>query len=331
MDTALITGGTGHLGRDLIPLLSDRYRVRVLTRSPGPYPNVAGPGVDWVRGDLATGSGIAAAVEGAQLVVHAATWSPAARRGYFLPADFVRSPSAVEVNGTARLLDAAADAGAGHFLYVSIVGIERQGIPYARQKLVAETLVRRSKLSWSIARATPFHWLLDRLLGNMMRLPLLPVPTGFVVQPVDTGDFARHVEQIVRAGPCGDADDFGGPEVLGMDAVVDAYQHARALHRRVMRVPLPQTARRAAEAGLVTAGRRGTTTWSQWLARTYGAQESGAGGASQPDAGAASQPDADDADAGSVHLHAAFPSGPQVETSGLTRNGRAPSGADSPS
>ena len=120
MSTALITGGTGHLGRDLIPLLSDRYRVRVLTRSPGPDPKAADPNVEWVRGDLATGSGIAAAVEGAHLVVHAATWSPAARRGYFLPSDFVRSPSAVGA-GTARLLDAAAAAGAGHFLYVSRV------------------------------------------------------------------------------------------------------------------------------------------------------------------------------------------------------------------
>ncbi|MGZ4666458.1 MAG: SDR family oxidoreductase [Frankiaceae bacterium] len=324
MDTALITGGTGHLGRDLIPLLSDRYRVRVLTRSPGPNPNVADPNIEWVRGDLATGSGIAAAVEGAQLVVHAATWSPAARRGYFLPSDFVRSPSAVEVSGTARLLDAASAVGAGHFLYVSIVGIERQGIPYARQKLVAETLVRRSKLAWSIARATPFHWLLDRLLTNMMRLPVLPVPSEFVTQPVDTGDFAGYLDQRVSAGPGGDVDDFGGPEVLGMDAIVEAYQHARALHRRVLRVPLPQAARRTAEAGLVTAGRRGTTTWSQWLARTYAASQPETG--SEPGTG-----EAGTGDAGSVHMRAGFRPVPHFGRSALKTNGRAPSGADSPS
>ena len=292
MDTALITGGTGHLGRDLIPLLSHRYQVRVLTRSPGSDPNI-----DWVRGDLATGSGIAAAVEGARLVVHAATWSPAARRGYFLPSDFVRSPSAVEVDGTARLLDAAIAAGADHFLYVSIVGIERQGIPYARQKLVAETLVRRSRMPWSIARATPFHWLLDRLLSNMTRLPVLPVPTGFGMQPVDTGDFASYLDRCIDAGPGGELDDFGGPEVLGMDAIVEAYQHARALHRRVLPVHLPQAARRTAEAGLATAGRRGTTTWAHWLERTYGPTHSpGTGqahrrGPAQPTSRAPKTPD----------------------------------------
>lgn len=237
----------------------------MLTRTPG-----GDPQVQWARGDLATGSGVEAAVDGAELVVHAATWSPAARRGYFLPSDFVRSPSAVEVNGTARLLDAAAHAKTAHFLYVSIVGIERQGVPYARQKLIAETLVRRSTVPWSIARATPFHWLLDRLITNMMRLPVLPVPAGFPVQPVDTADFARYLAECISSGPGSDRDDFGGPEVLGMDGLVDAYQAARSWHRRVMRVPLPQAARRTAEAGLLADGRRGTTTWAQWLRRRYG-------------------------------------------------------------
>ena len=291
-----------------------------------------------MRGDLATGSGIAAAVEGARLVVHAATWSPAARRGYFLPSDFVRSPSAVEVDGTARLLDAATAAGAGHFLYVSIVGIERQGIPYARQKLVAETLVRRSRLPWSIARATPFHWLLDRLLSNMMRLPVLPVPTGFVMQPVDTGDFAGYLDQCIDAGPGGDLDDFGGPEVLGMDAIVEAYQHARALHRRVLRVPLPQAARRTAEAGL--AHRRSAR--DDDLGAVAGAHvrpSPPAGDRPSPPAGDRPSPPAGNrppahqpgaAGAGSVQLRAGFGPLAHLRTS-VRRNGRAPSGADSPS
>ena len=45
----------------------------------------------------------------------------------------LRRPAAVEVDGTARLLDVATRAGIGHFRYVSIVGIERQGIPRARK------------------------------------------------------------------------------------------------------------------------------------------------------------------------------------------------------
>ncbi len=166
MDTVLVTGGTGHLGRDLVARLKGSYRVRVLARSTG-----SDPDVDWVRGDLATGEGIADAVAGCQTVIHAATLSPAARRGYFVPKDLWYSPVDVDREGTARLLDAAAAAGVGHILYVSIVGIDKPRIPYLRRKLEAENLVRSSPIPWSIARATQFHWLQDRLLGKMARLP----------------------------------------------------------------------------------------------------------------------------------------------------------------
>ncbi len=73
-------------GRELVALLKPAHRVRVLARSPRP-----GPEVQWIKGDLGTGLGIAEAVAGARVVLHAATLSPAARRGYFLPADLWRS------------------------------------------------------------------------------------------------------------------------------------------------------------------------------------------------------------------------------------------------
>jgi uncharacterized protein YbjT (DUF2867 family) len=262
METLLVTGGTGHLGRDLVDVLNDRYRVRVLARTPG-----HDPAVEWVRGDLGTGEGVAEAVAGAQSVVHAATYSPAARRGFLLPSDFFRSPSGVDVDGTSRLIDAAQGAGIEHFLYVSIVGVERTPLPYARLKLVAETLVRRSALPWSVVRATPFYWLLDRMLGNMTRLPVLPLPVDLPVQPADTRDFARYLAECVADGPGADRADFGGPEVLSLGKIVKQYQDARGVHRRIRPVSLPKAATRVADALVCPNGRRGQTTWSMWLSR----------------------------------------------------------------
>ena len=148
MDTVLITGGTGHLGRDLVSRLKGPYRIRVVARSAG-----SDPDVEWLRGDLATGEGIADALVGTQTLIHAATLSPAARRGYFVPKDLWTSPSEVDREGTSRLLDLAAAAGVGHILYVSIVGIDRPRVPYLRRKLEAEYLVRQGPIPWSIARA----------------------------------------------------------------------------------------------------------------------------------------------------------------------------------
>ena len=65
----LVTGGTGTLGRLVVPRLLDAgCDVRVLsrrTREPR-------AGVELATGDLATGEGIDAAVEGAEIIVHCA-------------------------------------------------------------------------------------------------------------------------------------------------------------------------------------------------------------------------------------------------------------------
>jgi uncharacterized protein YbjT (DUF2867 family) len=261
MDTVLVTGGTGHLGTDLVERLKGSYRVRVLARSPG-----SDPDVEWIRGDLATGAGIAEAVAGSQTVIHAATLSPAARRGYFVPKDLWSSPSSVDRDGTARLLDEAGRAGVAHVIYVSIVGIDKPRVPYLRRKLEAEYLVRQGPVPWSIARAAQFHWLVDRMFGKMARLPIVPLP-DMGVEPVDTTDFADYLVESIGKGPSGRLADFGGPEVLTFAQAFDQWQDIRKHPVRTMRVPLPSAARDAVTAMSVTGpgSRRGKITWADWL------------------------------------------------------------------
>jgi nucleoside-diphosphate-sugar epimerase len=89
MEPILVTGGTGHLGRDLVRhLLGQRRAVRVLGRSAG-----GEPAVEWVSGDLATGRGLADAVRDVRTVIHAATLSPIAKRGGMRPVDFFATPA----------------------------------------------------------------------------------------------------------------------------------------------------------------------------------------------------------------------------------------------
>ncbi len=263
MDTVLVTGGTGHLGRSVVARLKPSYRVRVLARSPG-----SDPDVEWIRGDLATGEGITAAVSGAQVVVHAATLSPAARRGYLLPVDFWRSPPEADVDGTRRLLDAAVRANVAHFAYVSIVGVDRARIPYMRVKHTAEELVRTGQVPWSILRATQFHWLTDRMLGKAARLPVVPLPTDLRTQPVDSRDFAAYLVGRLAEGPGGQCADFGGPEVLTLGALLTTWRQIRGRQPRMMRIPVPSAVERAARDLTCPAGKRGTLTWAEWL-RTH--------------------------------------------------------------
>ena len=99
----LVTGGTGRLGRLVVRRLHDAQRdVRVLSRRSRESAGDA----RFLVGDLATGEGIEAAVDGATAIVHCATSSKG------------------DVDATRNLVQAASRAGAPHLVYVSIVGID---------------------------------------------------------------------------------------------------------------------------------------------------------------------------------------------------------------
>jgi uncharacterized protein YbjT (DUF2867 family) len=261
----LVTGGTGHLGARVVELLvRDGHRVRVLARTPG-----ADPAVRWIRGDLATGEGIPEAVAGVETIVHAATHSPAAQRGRIGLRDLVRSPADVDIRGTDALMRAAAHASVDHIVHVSIVGLERTArLPYSRVKLRGEGFVRSGGVPWSIARATPFYWLLERFLDTALRRRLAFVPRNIRMQCVDSDEFARFVASCVTDGHRGERMDFAGPEALTMRELAEQYMAAKGIEKRIRDLPLPERVEHAMTAGNTSAsGHRGRTTWADWLAR----------------------------------------------------------------
>lgn len=258
----LVTGGTGHLGRDLVgQLLARGRRVRVLARSPGHDPSV-----EWVRGDLSTGAGLPDALAGVTTVVNAATFSPIAQRGGLRLVDLFTTPSAVDVDGTRRLLEQCRLAKVRHVLHVSIAGLseETASLPYNKVKLQGETMVRQSDLPWSVVRAAPFHYLLAKLLAGMRWMPWWFLPDG-VMDTVDTADVATYLIECIDDGRLGMREEIGGPAALPLPELARHYLEARQLKRRV--IAFDVAPRTAARLGLVEArGRKGTIAWSEWLA-----------------------------------------------------------------
>ncbi|MEP7189812.1 MAG: NAD(P)H-binding protein [Roseiflexaceae bacterium] len=185
MTRVLVTGGAGGFGRALVPrLISRGYTVRILSRQPAP----AGVTTEWSQADIASGAGLAAALAGVDVIVHAAS----------SPAKHTRQ---IDVEGTRRLLQAARAAEVAHIAYISIVGIDQIPLAYYRHKLVAEALVSDSRLPWSILRATQFHTLIDGLLQVANRLPLVLLPTDLRYQPIDVGEAAERMAEVVATGP----------------------------------------------------------------------------------------------------------------------------------
>jgi uncharacterized protein YbjT (DUF2867 family) len=264
MARVLVTGATGTLGSALRPrLLAAGHTVRAASRSPPNSSSVSSAGssgetvdVEWVELDLLESTGIESAVADVDVVVHAATGGS----------------EAVDVEGTGKLLDAAADAGVSNFLYPSIVGID--GIPcsYYEHKLAAERAVESSEVPHTVLRATQFHSFIEELLGMVAKSPVWPLPTKFRIQPIAVEEVADALVEHATPDASGRLESVGGPEVRSLGELARAYREARGLRRAIVRLPLPGGVAKAFRAGHATCPDRavGTVTWEEWLTERYG-------------------------------------------------------------
>ena len=244
---ALVTGGTGRLGSRLIgPLQAAGHAVRQMSRR--------GTGPGGVRGDLASGLDLATALAGAELVVHAAS-------------DPQGDPWEVDVAGTRRLVEAVDRSRLQHLVYISIVGVDRIPYGYYRAKYAAEQVLLASGLPVTLLRVTQFHDFVDFLLDTARRGPVLPVPMGWRVQPVDVGEVADHVTQVCAAPPAGGVVEFGGPEDLSAADLARAWAAARASGAHVVATPVPGKLSAAFRDGAAvpSSGARGRRTYGQHL------------------------------------------------------------------
>ena len=258
--TILVTGGTGTLGRLVVPRLRDAGgKVRVLSRRA----REAADGVEFVPGDLDTGEGIDAAVAGTEVIVHCA----GSQKG---DGDKART-----------LVRAASRAGAPHLVNISVVGadripvasrVDRAMFGYFGAKLDAERVIAGSGLPWTTLRATQFYDLLLMVARPMARLPVIPVPAGVRFQPVDAAEVAARLAELALGPPAGLVPDLAGPRVYPMAELLRGYLRAAGKRRLLVPVWLPGQAARAVRAGANLAPDRavGHRTWEDFLTERVG-------------------------------------------------------------
>lgn len=254
--SVLLTGGTGTLGRQVAPLLRDAgCRVRVLSR----HTRAPGDGLEFVTGDLLTGDGVEAALAGVDTVVHCA----GASRG--------------DDEMARQLVQAASRTGVSHLVLVSVVGADRVPVEtrldrvmfgYFANKRAAERIVAESGLPWTTLRATQFHDLMLMVAQGMARLPVIPMPTGFRGQPVDSGEVASRLAELALAEPAGLVPDIAGPRVYELAELVRGYLRRTGRRRPMVPVRIPGQAARVVREGAILAPDRavGRRTWEDFLA-----------------------------------------------------------------
>ena len=181
-----------------------------------------------------------------------------------------------DADATRNLVRAAlSEPTAPHLVYISIVGVDRLSFGYYRAKLESEGVVAGCGLPWTTLRATQFYDLILKGARQLAKLPVIPVPAGFVVQPVDAGEVAERLAGLALGEPAGRVPDMGGPRVASFADLIRAYLVASGRRRRVMPVWMPATrsiragallpAQQAAPAGQQAAP-AGHRTWEEFLA-----------------------------------------------------------------
>ena len=214
----VVIGATGNVGTSVVDALVADPRITEIVGVARRRPRLERPRTTWVQADVA-GAPLTGLLRGADAVVHLA-W-------LIQPSRDEATTHAVNVTGSRRVFEAAAEAGVGALVYASSVGAyspgpkdravdeswPTEGTPssfYARHKAATERaldaveaadprmrvvrlrpgLIFKREAASGIRRlfAGPF---LPSPLVRPSLLPVLPLPTGLRVQAVHAADVAE--------------------------------------------------------------------------------------------------------------------------------------------
>lgn len=243
-----VVGGAGTVGRHVTAELSRRgHDVRVLSRRSRRFPV-----------DLASGAGLAAALEGCEAVVDASSSQRRARQ--------------VMVTGSQRLLAAEQKAGVGHHVCISIVGCRQAPVGYYRAKADQEQVTERGPVPWTIVRSTQFHELVGRVFAAAARFRVLPAP-DLPMQPVAAAEAGRMIADVAEAYPYRGRVSVAGPQVATARELARTWLAGTGRPAAVVRVPLPGRTGEVLRHGALVPPQpdaTGEVTFAGWLARQLG-------------------------------------------------------------
>jgi dihydroflavonol-4-reductase len=283
-----VTGGTGFLGRHLVPALCrEGYPVRVLTRRPEDHAWLKRyPQVEVIRGDVTDAQTYRAALTGCQYVIHAG--------GIFRMWGDEREFLKTNFEGTQALLAAALEAGVERLVHISTVAVigkpTSEGIidethppqpldPYQRSKLQAEQealrYYRDFQLPVIVLRPGAFygplgHYAFNRLFfKDPMRGIIMQVDGGrYIIFPVYIADVAQGIIAALNRGRVGEVYNICGDWITHREAY-DIVCHEAGLVWP--RIPMPRwldiPLARVLEAGFNVIGHE--PFWPVNLLRSY--------------------------------------------------------------
>ena len=218
----VVIGGTGLIGSKVVAKLTDQGH-EIVPASPR-------LGINTI-----TGEGLAAALEGASVVV-----------------DVSNSPSfdfapAIEFFGksTTNLRNAEVDAGVGHHVALSVVGTKDLAesadltttiAGYFWAKLTQETLIKASPIPYTIVHATQFFEFVDKIADDATHGDTIHLSEA-LIQPMAAEDVGEAVARAAAGAPANKIVEVGGPEQFRIDVLIRRFLGAKGDAREVLTDP----------------------------------------------------------------------------------------------
>jgi len=244
----VVIGGSGLIGTKVVKDLRQRGH-EVVAASPSSGVNTL------------TGEGLAEALNGAQVVVdvsNAPSWEDKAVLDFF------------ETSGR-NLLAAEAATGVKHHVALSVVGTERLlASGYFRAKMAQETVIKSSKIPYTIVRATQFFEFVHSIAQNATEGATVRVPS-VLMQPIVSDDVAAALADLACGEPINSTVEIAGPEQIRQDELVRQFLSANGDARKV--IPDVQARYYGIEVNdqsLVPGHnpRLGSTRFAEWLSQS---------------------------------------------------------------
>jgi uncharacterized protein YbjT (DUF2867 family) len=207
----VVIGGTGLIGSKVASILREKGH-EIVAASPS-------TGVDTI-----TGTGLAAALAGAQVVIDVANapdFSDEAVMKFFKTSGL--SLLAAEISAKVR-----------HHIALSVVGADR--LPdsgYLRAKLAQEDLIKASGIPYTIVRATQFFEFLGAIAQSSTDGQIVRLSPAYL-QPVASDDVAALVAKVATMAPANAIIELAGPERIGLDDLVRRYFESKHDPREVV-------------------------------------------------------------------------------------------------
>lgn len=243
----VVIGGTGLIGKKLVPLLRQRGHEAV--------PASPSTGVNAL-----TGEGLAGALTGTDVVVdvsNSPSWADDAVMAFFDAS-------------TRNLLAAERAAAVKHHVAVSVVGVDRMpDSGYMRAKVNQERLVESGGVPYTVVRATQFFEFLGGIADSGAEADAVRLSTA-LMQPLAADDVADALADVAVGTPLNATVELAGPEAMPIAEFVGRYLAASGDRREVIADPrAPYYGAKMGDRGIAPGPnpRLGPTRFADWAAR----------------------------------------------------------------